>query len=149
MPFYFRVPLPGPFGYSARIGGRKRRRRGKSYHGELPGWRCHHNHRTKNAALECATRYAASQQKRSGRPPARLTWTGSFGDWECAHSHTAEQDARLCGLQRKLDELSDMEKETGAIDLTGASPEVRRQHAGTMARIAAMRAETLAKMRSL
>ena len=84
-----------------------------------------------------------------GDPPARLTWTGSFGDWECAHSHTTERDARLCGLQRKLDELSGMEKETGAIDLTGASPEARRQHAETMARIAAMRAETLAKMRSL
>jgi hypothetical protein len=25
MPFYFRIPLPGPFGYSKRIGGRKRR----------------------------------------------------------------------------------------------------------------------------
>lgn len=25
MPFYFRIPLPGPFGFSTRIGGRKRR----------------------------------------------------------------------------------------------------------------------------
>ncbi|MGH3277231.1 MAG: hypothetical protein ACRDNZ_23240 [Streptosporangiaceae bacterium] len=25
MPFYFRIPLPGPFGYSVRLGGRKRR----------------------------------------------------------------------------------------------------------------------------
>lgn len=27
MPFYFHIPLPGPFGYSVRIGSRKRRRR--------------------------------------------------------------------------------------------------------------------------
>jgi hypothetical protein len=26
MPFYFRIPLPGPFGYSKRIGGRRRRK---------------------------------------------------------------------------------------------------------------------------
>jgi hypothetical protein len=27
MPFYIRIPLPGPFGFSARVGGRKRKRR--------------------------------------------------------------------------------------------------------------------------
>lgn len=27
MPLYFRIPLPGPFGYSVRLGGKKRRRR--------------------------------------------------------------------------------------------------------------------------
>jgi hypothetical protein len=25
MPFYFRIPLPGPFGYSKRIGGKRRK----------------------------------------------------------------------------------------------------------------------------
>jgi hypothetical protein len=27
VPIYFRIPLPGPFGYSVRLGGKKRRRR--------------------------------------------------------------------------------------------------------------------------
>jgi hypothetical protein len=29
MPFYFRIPLPGPFGYSKRIGGKRRRPAGQ------------------------------------------------------------------------------------------------------------------------
>lgn len=51
---YWSLPLPGPF----RIGGtvwRSRRRR-QVYSGTLPGWECHHEHRTPEAALECAQR---------------------------------------------------------------------------------------------
>jgi len=74
MPFYFRIPLPGPFGYSKRIGGHKRKRsRQPVYQGTLPGWRCEHNHRTESAAKACADKEA----RRRGlvttaptRPPA-------------------------------------------------------------------------------
>ncbi len=155
MPFYFRIPLPGPFGYSARVGGRKRRSRSKSYHGTLPGWRCEHNHRTETAARECAARHAASQQRVTGRAPAApaapagRTYTASFGDWSCAHSHTTERDATLCALQRKLDEVTDLEKEIAAIDLTDATPEMRQHHAEQLARAASWRAETLAEMQAL
>lgn len=54
MPFYFRIPLPGPFGYSARIGGRKRRRR--TYSGQFGTWECSHKHTTPQAATRCALR---------------------------------------------------------------------------------------------
>ena len=56
MPFYFRIPLPGPFGYSARIGGRKRRRRTRrrTYTGQFGTWKCSHKHTTPQAATRCA-----------------------------------------------------------------------------------------------
>jgi hypothetical protein len=56
MPFYLRIPLPGPFGYSARIGGRKRRRRTRrrTYSGQFGTWQCSHKHATPQAATRCA-----------------------------------------------------------------------------------------------
>ena len=39
VPFYFRIPLPVPFGYSARVGGRRRRhaKQATQHHSVLPG----------------------------------------------------------------------------------------------------------------
>jgi hypothetical protein len=73
MSLYFRIPLPGPFGYSKRIGGRKRRRRSSqpAYHGTLPGWQCHHNHRTQEAARECADQEARRRGLSTAPAPAR------------------------------------------------------------------------------
>lgn len=63
MPFYFRILLPGPFGFSKRMGGHRRRkvmRSAPDYRAVFPdGTRCHHNHRTKGAAHECARREAS------------------------------------------------------------------------------------------
>jgi hypothetical protein len=51
----WRIPLPGPF-YLGGTLWRSRRRRGRVYHGTLPGWRCHHGHRSEGAAIDCAQR---------------------------------------------------------------------------------------------
>jgi len=75
MPFYFRIPLPGPFGYSKRIGGRKRGKRQPAYHGTLPGWKCEHNHRTESAAKACADREARSRGLVTAPAPARAPAT--------------------------------------------------------------------------
>ena len=47
MPYYLRISLPGPFGYSARIGGGKRRRR--TYSGQFGPWECSHKHTTRRS----------------------------------------------------------------------------------------------------
>jgi hypothetical protein len=124
MPFYFRIPLPGPFGYSARIGGKRKRRK--------PVQR---------------------QPVRSTpmRADARETptFTGRLGDWECDHHHTTARGAALCGLQRKLDEYSELEREQRAIDMTDTSPEVQRQYAEQGERIAEAKREVIREMDAL
>jgi hypothetical protein len=55
------LPLPGPFRIGGTLWRSKRRPRGKTWHGTLPGWKCHHDHRTVEAARECAAR---EQRKR-------------------------------------------------------------------------------------
>lgn len=55
MRIYWSERLFGPL----RIGGtlwrsKPKRRRGPVYHGELPGWRCPHDHRRPDTAQECA-----------------------------------------------------------------------------------------------
>jgi hypothetical protein len=70
MPFYFRIPLPGPFGYSHRIGGRRRRKRpskSKTYNGVREGWRCQHAHRTPEAAELCALRHDLRELEQIGQ----------------------------------------------------------------------------------
>lgn len=120
MPFYFRVPLPGPFGYSHRIGGRKRRR--------------------------TPTRKPAAT--RTPAPPQRgATYQATFGDWSCSHSHSTVRESNLCALQRKLDEVDRIEDELKTVNATDA--ESRQKYAETQAEIAKMRAETLQEMRSL
>lgn len=49
------IPLPGPFRLSGTIW-RSRRRRGRVYHGTLPGWQCPHGHRREDTAVACAQR---------------------------------------------------------------------------------------------
>lgn len=117
MPLYFRIPLPGPFGYSTRIGGKRKRRK------------------------------PAQQQARKAAPAReRVTYTGSFGDWECSHRHTTARGATLCGLQRKLDEYSELEREIRAVDLTDASPQTRRQHAEQLEQVAEAKRQTIREM---
>lgn len=48
MPFYFRIPLPGPFGYSKRLRFRARKRAKAYTHGS-----CTIRHRTPDAAMRC------------------------------------------------------------------------------------------------
>jgi hypothetical protein len=55
------IPLPGPFRLSGTIWRSKRRRRGRRrlvYHGQLPGWKCPHNHSREDLAIACAQREA-------------------------------------------------------------------------------------------
>ena len=51
------IPLPGPLYLSGTIwrSGR-RRRRAPAYHGQLPGWKCPHNHTRPDTAEVCAER---------------------------------------------------------------------------------------------
>jgi len=51
-------PLHGPFYLSQTLWRSRRRRRphAQTYHGTLPGWRCPHDHRREDTALECARR---------------------------------------------------------------------------------------------
>jgi hypothetical protein len=56
----WRIPLPGPFSVGGTLWRSKPRRRGKTWHGTAPGWRCPHNHRTQEAAQACARRHLAS-----------------------------------------------------------------------------------------
>lgn len=122
MPFYFRIPLPGPFGYSARIGGRRKGRR----------------------------RPAQPQQVRRTAPAREtVTFTGSFGEWECSHRHTTARAATLCGLQRKLDEYSELEREIRAIDLTDASVETRHRHAEQLERVTEAKRQVIREMDAL
>lgn len=51
------IPLPGPFSLSGTLW-RSRRRRARVYRGTLPGWRCPHDHRREDTAIECARREA-------------------------------------------------------------------------------------------
>jgi hypothetical protein len=61
----WRVGLPGPFYLAGTIWRSKpRRSRRHAYAGQLPGWRCEHDHRTEGAALECARR----ETRRRRRP---------------------------------------------------------------------------------
>jgi len=47
----WRIGLPGPF----YLGGTIWRSRRRGWHGTLPdGWKCHHQHRSQEAAVECA-----------------------------------------------------------------------------------------------
>jgi hypothetical protein len=119
MPFYFRVPLPGPFGYSKRIGGK--RGRGKP-------------------ARSTPVRAEA------GETP---TFTGVFGDWECDHHHTTARGAALCALQRKLDEYNELEREHRAIDTTDVSPEDQRRYAEQGERIAEAKRQVIREMDAL
>jgi hypothetical protein len=53
------IPLPGPFRLSGTIWRSKpRRRKGRGYHGTLPGWKCPHNHSREDLAVACAQREA-------------------------------------------------------------------------------------------
>ena len=56
----------GPFWVSSS--GRRRRRKGKTYTATAGDWRCHHAHRTPEAARECAARNGP----RRGPSPAYL-----------------------------------------------------------------------------
>lgn len=121
MPLYFRIPLPGPFGYSTRIGGKRKRSK------------------------------PVQRQQVSKAAPARetITFTGSFGDWECSHQHTTARGATLCGLQRKLNEYSELEREIRAVDLTDASPQTRRQQAEQLEHVAEVKRQTIREMDAL
>jgi hypothetical protein len=55
------VRLSGTLWRSKR---RRARRRGRVYHGTLPGWKCAHNHSRPELAQACAQREAA---RRKGR----------------------------------------------------------------------------------
>jgi hypothetical protein len=52
----WRVGLPGPFYIGGTLwrSARRRRARGRFYHGTLPGWTCPHNHTRPDTALACA-----------------------------------------------------------------------------------------------
>lgn len=52
------IPLPGPFRLSGTVWRSKRRRKGRVYHGTLPGWKCPHNHTREDTAVACARREA-------------------------------------------------------------------------------------------
>jgi len=59
MRFGWSFGLPGPFYIGGTIWRSKRRRpRSRVYHGTLPGWRCKHDHRREDTAVECARREA-------------------------------------------------------------------------------------------
>jgi hypothetical protein len=57
--------------------------------------------------------------------------------------------ATLCGLQRKLDEYSELERQIRAIDLTDASPQTRRHHAQQLERAAEGKREAIREMDAL
>lgn len=61
------IPLPGPFRVSGTVWRSKSRRRGKTYHGQLPGWKCPHNHSREDLALACAQREAQRRAQLSRR----------------------------------------------------------------------------------
>jgi hypothetical protein len=50
----WRIPLPGPFYLGGTVWRSRRRRR--TYHGTLPGWKCPHNHQREDTAIACAQR---------------------------------------------------------------------------------------------
>jgi hypothetical protein len=61
----FSIPLPGPFRLSGTVWrSKRRRRRGRTWHGTLPAgnghraWRCPHNHSRPDLARDCARREA-------------------------------------------------------------------------------------------
>jgi hypothetical protein len=54
----WRVHLLGPLYLGGTLWRSKRRRRGPVYHGQVGSWKCHHDHRTPEAARECAQREA-------------------------------------------------------------------------------------------
>jgi hypothetical protein len=124
MPFYFRIPLPGPFGYSARIGGKRRRRKP-------------------------AQRQPARSTPMRAEARETPTFTGRFGDWECDHGHTTARGATLCALQRKLDEYSEVEREYRDVDMTDASPETQRRYAEQGEEIAEAKRQVIREMDAL
>jgi hypothetical protein len=119
MPFYIRTPLPGPFGYSARIGGKRKRRKP-----------------VRGTPMRADARETP-------------TFTGRFGDWECDHDHTTARGATLCALQRKLDEYSELEHEHRAIDMTDVSPEAQRRYAEQGEEIAEAKRQVIRDMDAL
>jgi hypothetical protein len=102
MPFYFRVPLPGPFGYSQRIGGKRRKRR------------------------------PAPRTPASRAPASSRTYTATFGEWECSHHHATPAEAQRCGLTRQLVEYEQLERELDAVEVTteadAARAKAMREH---------------------
>jgi hypothetical protein len=55
----WRIPLPGPFYLGGTVWQSKRHRpRRDVYHGTLPGWKCPHDHRRMDTAVDCARREA-------------------------------------------------------------------------------------------
>lgn len=50
------VHLLGPLSLGGTIWQSKHRSHGRVYHGELPGWRCQHDHRREDTAVACAQR---------------------------------------------------------------------------------------------
>jgi hypothetical protein len=59
----WRIHLLGPFSVGGTVW-RSRRRRGRVYHGTLPGWKCPHSHSRMDLAVACAQREA----RRRGLP---------------------------------------------------------------------------------
>ena len=110
MPFYFRIPLPGPFGYSHRIGSRRRKRpaRSKTYTGTSgDGWRCQHAHRTPNAATVCGLRHDLAETEQIA---AQLLEVDLDGADEATVQHYKATGERLLAkreeIQRQIRELS-------------------------------------------
>lgn len=56
--FGWREHVWGPVYMGGTIWRSKPRRRGRVYHGTLPGWKCPHDHRREDTAITCAQREA-------------------------------------------------------------------------------------------
>jgi hypothetical protein len=109
MPFYFRIPLPGPFGYSHRIGGRRRKRptRARTYAATREGWSCQHAHRTPNAAELCGLRYELRELEKLAGELLELD-TDGLGEEAIQHYKATGERllAQREGVQRQIRELS-------------------------------------------
>ena len=99
----------GPVSYYQPLRRRKGGRRGRAYHGTLPGWTCPHNHSRPDLAEACAQRHArtaeyqayqAARQARQAASQERAAQRQAASQERAAQRQAASQERQAANQER-------------------------------------------------